>query len=181
MKRTIRHCTLAWVIVAALANGHSIGASDAEDVLKSAAVLGFLRYSEWPSATAGGAITVGVLGRSSFVQVLREYLDGKLVQNRPVRVVDFKDDPRCCQLIYFATDHAPEIKQTLQAVPHHVLTVGETGRFLDYGGAVNLFLEDGHIAFEASLSALNRAGVAISASLLRLGQIRDREKARAAR
>lgn len=168
-------------MLSVLACAWGLSCSDAEDVLKSAAVLGFLRYSEWPSGPANGAITVGVMGRPSFARVLRQNLDGKLVQNRPVRVVDFKDDPRCCQLIYFASDRAAEIRQTLQAMPRHVLTVGETGRFLDYGGAVNLFLEDGHVAFEASLSALDRAGVTISSSLLRLGQVRGRGKAGAAR
>lgn len=138
--RTIRHGTAAWVILAGLASGRTMAASDAEDGLKSAAGPGFLRDSEWPSAGTGGAITVGVVGRPSFAGVLRRSLDGKLAQNRPVRVVDFKDDPRCCQLLYFAPDRAA-----------------------------------------ARLSALNRAGVAISASLLRLGQIRDRDKPRAVR
>jgi prepilin-type processing-associated H-X9-DG protein len=50
--------------------------------------------------------------------------------------------------------------------------VGETDRFLDYGGAVNLLLVDGHMGFEVNLEAVKRCGVEISSTLLRFGQIR---------
>ena len=169
----------AWIAIPVLLCGSVVAHSDAEDALKSAAVLGFLRYSEWPSAGAK-TITVGVIGRPSFAQVLRQTLDGKVVQNLPVRVVDFKSDPHCCQLIYFATDRAADIRQVLQQLPPHVLTLGEDDHFLDNGGAVSLFLDEGHIAFETSLDALAQSGVSISSSLLRLGQIRGRGKRKAA-
>ena len=148
--------------------------------MKSAAVWGFLRYAEWPGST-GPSITVGVIGRPSFALVLRQTLAGKTVQNRPVRVIDFKGDSRCCQLLYFGTDRATDIKPVLEGLPAHVLTIGEDDRFLEYGGAVNLFIEDGHIAFETSLDALDHSGIAISSSLLRLGQIRERGKAKVLR
>jgi hypothetical protein len=163
----------------ALASSGRPASSDAEDVLKSAAVWGFLRYSEWPPTSDNG-ITVGVLGRSDFAQVLRQTLEGKTVQNRPVHVVDFRSDPRCCQVIYFATDRAPDIRHALENEPRHVLTIGEDDRFIDYGGTVRLFVDDGHIAFETSLDALAHCGIKISASLLRLGQIRERGRKKAA-
>lgn len=180
MKKPAQIRVAACIGAIALACGLGLANTDAEDALKSAAVWGFLRYSDWP-ATGAKSITVGVLGRSSFVQVLRQTLDGKTVQNLPVRVVEFKSDPHCCQLIYFATGHAEEIRQVLQSAPPHVLTVGEDDRFLDYGGAVNLFIDDGHIAFETSLDALSHSGVTISASLLRLGQIRERGRKKGSR
>ncbi len=163
----------------ALTSSGSPASSDAEDVLKAAAVWGFLRYSEWPP-TSNNDITVGVLGRSGFAQVLRQTLEGKTVQKRPVRVVDFRSDPHCCQLIYLATDRAADIKRALENEPPHVLTIGEDDRFLDYGGTVKLFVDDGHIAFEASLDALAHCGIKINASLLRLGQIRERGRRKAA-
>jgi hypothetical protein len=63
----------------------------------------------------------------------------------------------------------------------HVLTIGETDGFLEQGGAVNLFLMDGHMAFEVSLGTLTRSGVEISSKLLRFGQIRDLKRGRPAR
>jgi hypothetical protein len=83
-------------------------------------------------------------------------------------------------MIYFATDRAADIRRTLENEPPDVLTIGEDDRFLDFGGTVKLFIDDGHIAFETSLDALAHCGVKINASLLRLGQIRERGRKKAA-
>jgi hypothetical protein len=152
--------------------------SGAEDELKSATILLFLRHATWPEKVdAKGPITVGVVGRSSFAQTLRTFLDGKSVNGRAVRTVELKPafDPRCCQAIYFAADKNTEIRQALQETGlAHTLTIGDADRFIDLGGAVNLLLVDGHMAFEVSLEALDRAGIEISSKLLRLGQIKQR-------
>jgi hypothetical protein len=153
-------------------------AGEAQDELKSVIVKNFLRYSTWPeTAPPNGPITVGVLGRSSFAQVLHEFLDGKSVNGRTIQIVELRpnSDPRRCQLIYVATAKTSEIQQVIQSVRSvHTLTIGEDDKFLDYGGAVNLLLIDGHMGFEVSLDSLNRSGVEISSKLLRLGEIRRR-------
>ena len=59
----------------------------------------------------------------------------------------------------------------------HALTIGEADRFLDYGGAVKLLIVDGHMSFEVSPAALDRAGVSISSKLLRYGQVKLRPPA----
>ena len=152
--------------------------TDAEDELKSVIVKNFLRYSTWPEAPAANApITVGVLGRTSFARLLHGLLDGKPVNGRNVQVLELRTgaDPRQCNLIYIALDRSADIRQALQSLRSpHTLTIGEADTFLDSGGAVNLIQIDGHMGFEFSLDALNRAGVEISARLLRLGQDRRR-------
>jgi len=156
--------------------------STPEDELKSAAVLSFLRYSDWP-VTPGGIITVGVFGRADFTQALAHTLEGKLANNRPVHLfpIDLTSDLHGFQLVYIAASKAAEVRQVLTSTAAaHVLTIGETDRFLDYGGAINLFLIDGHIGFEVNLEVLARAGVTISSNMLRLGQIRDPRHGRAA-
>ena len=51
--------------------------SEPVDELKSAIVLSFLRYSEWSEpSSAGHPLTVGVIGRSSLLPVLRKTLEG---------------------------------------------------------------------------------------------------------
>jgi hypothetical protein len=170
----------SWLVAAALLVAwHPLSpAATGEDMIKSAAVLSFLRYSEWPPSP-DASLTVGVLGRSSFFQVLRGDLDGKTVNGRVVRVIALSSnsDLHCCRLIYFAAVKDPELRQLLQnARSLRALTIGENERFLDYGGAVNLSIVDDRITFEASLNALNRSGISIGSNLLRLGQIRSRGK-----
>lgn len=159
------------------------GAADAEDELKCAALLAFIQNSHWTEQPSSNTpLTVGVLGRPLFLRGVRNTLEGKVVEGRPLRIVEVaaQFDPRCCQVVYFATGQLAEIKTALQSVSsEHVLTVGETSHFLEQGGAVNLFLADGHMAFEVSLEALNRSGVTVSSRLLRFGQIRDLQKGRA--
>ena len=166
-------------------SGISLSGSGGEDELKCATLLAFVQNAHWADQLAGNApLTVGVVGRVTFVKGLTASAEGKAVNGHPVRVIGINgpSDPRCCQVLYFATDKPAEIKPVLQWFnASHVLTVGETDGFLEQGGAVNLFLTDGHMSFEVSLGALGRAGVEISAKLLRFGQIRDLTKGRAAK
>jgi len=157
-------------------------AASPEDELKSAAVLSFLRYSDWPAAP-GGAITVGVFGRAAFAEALAHTLEGKLINNRPVRLVpvDPASDLHGFQMVYVAANKASDVRQILAATAAaNALAIGDTDRFLDYGGAIHLFLIDGHIGFEVNLETVGHTGVTISSSLLRLGQIRDLHHGKAA-
>jgi hypothetical protein len=161
------------------------GAADAEEELKCAAVLAFVQNATWTEQPAPNApLTVGVVGRLAFFRWLRTRVDGKAVNGHPIKVlaVTAPVDPHCCQVLYFATDKAGDIKPVLQSFASApVMTIGETGGFLEEGGAVNLFLLDGHMSFEVSLGALGREGIEISSKLLRYGQVRDAAKARPAK
>jgi hypothetical protein len=152
--------------------------SEPEDELKSAIVLSFLRYSEWPvTASAGDSLTVAVIGRPSLAQVLHRVLDGKVVNDRPIRVIEIKSaaELQPVQVLYVATDQGAEIKRALADVRStHTLTIGESDRFLNYGGAVNLLVVDGHMSFEVDLQMLATTGVEISSKLLRYGQIKGK-------
>jgi hypothetical protein len=152
--------------------------SEPEDELKSAIVLSFFRYSEWPhSSSADSPLTVEVLGRPSLAQVLRRALDGKIVNGRTIRVLEIKSaaGPHDYQVLYVASDKSSEIIPALaDARSTHALTIGESDRFLEYGGAVNLMLVDGHMSFEVNLHALADTGIEISSKLLRYGQVKGR-------
>ncbi len=154
--------------------------AEPEDELKAAVVLSFLRYAEWPEALPSAApVRVGVLGRSSFTEVLRSALEGKTVGDHTLHVTDLKSagEAAGCQAVYFATGKTEELKLALRAAgASHALTIGENKDFLRWGGAVNLLVVDGHMSFEVSLDALERSGVSISSRLLRFGQVRDHKK-----
>ena len=152
------------------------GGTEAEDELKSAALLAFVQNAHWTEQlTASAPLTIGVLGRTAFLQCLRANIEGKVVDGHPLKVVEIQPpaDPHCCRILYFATDKLKDIKPALQSVASdHILTVGETGHFLEQGGAVNFFLVDGHMAFEVSMGALDHSGIEVSSKLLRFGQLR---------
>jgi hypothetical protein len=153
------------------------GATEPEDTLRSATVLTFMRHTVWLQGVAGAPITVGVMGRPSMIRLLQRTLDGKTANNHAIRVVDanISAELNLCQVLYVATDNNSEVRQMLAGVrASHALTIGEADRFLEYGGAINLLIVNGHMSFEVSLDALDRAGVSVSASLLRYGQVKAR-------
>ena len=154
--------------------------SDPEDELKAAIVLSFLRYADWPPVPAGAdtALTIGVFGRSAITQTLRRVLEGKSVASRAIKVLEIRptEDSRACQALYVAAAKPDEIRRALAGVGARALTIGESERFLDLGGAVNLLIIDGHMSFEVSIETLQRSGVTISSTLLRFGQTRDPRK-----
>ena len=179
MLSTIPKRALACILWATTAGAGAGLAQEPEDQLKAAVVLSFLRYGDWNAALApDGSVTVGVLGRASFADTLRKSLEGKTANDHPVHVVDLKTMavPAGYAIVYFAEDKELDTKAALQNAAAHVLTIGESKDFLDWGGAVRLFVLDGHIAFEFSLATLARCGVNISSRLLRFGQIRNPKK-----
>ena len=167
--------TLAALAILTALPPSSFAASE-PDELTAAVVLSFLRYGEWQPSGARGPLTVGVVGRESFAQVLRRTVEGKSINDRAVRVVELKTplEAQSCQVVYFATDNSSEIRASLDAA-RRALTIGETRDFVDAGGAVQLMVIDGHMGFEVSLEALERANVTISSKLLRFGQIRRKQ------
>jgi hypothetical protein len=154
--------------------------ADPEDELKAAVVLSFLRYAEFTKPLASGApLAVCVVGREEFTQTLRRTIEGKLAGSHAVSVAEFKPTaPRSsCRLLYAATSRKQEIQDALSAPGSAgALTIGESDRFLELGGAVNLVLVDGRVGFQVDLDSLRRAGVEISSKLLRFGQLQGGSK-----
>lgn len=172
-----------WALLAVLAGAlcaMRVAASEPEDELKAATVLSFLRYSEWPAAPSGDpSLTVGVLGRPALVLTFRRALEGKLVENRPVKVMELPAEPapNCCQIVFLAPEKPGDLKSALVlAHSMHALTIGAANQFLELGGAIQLLIIDGRMSFEVSHEALERSGITISSKLLRFGQIHSAGK-----
>jgi len=111
------------------------------------------------------------------IRTLHRMLDGKTANNRAILVIDVKTSAELssCQVLYVATRNQQEILHALAGLGGlHTLTIGESSRFLELGGAVNLVFLDDHMSFEVSLPVLDRIGVSISPTLLRYGQLRAR-------
>jgi prepilin-type processing-associated H-X9-DG protein len=127
-------------------------------------------------STASGAapINVAVVGRPAMVRMLRRTLEGRLANSRSIHVVDVTPsaDLRACQVFYLAIDNHRELSQILaESRAPHALTIGESSKFLEAGGAVNLLMVDGHMSFEVNRDVLEHAGISISSTLLRYGQV----------
>ena len=164
---------VALILLGIHTNPQAAAMSQPDDDLKAAVVLSFLRYTDWNSAPAQDALTVGVVGRPDFGRELRRAFEGKTIGPRHLAIID-SPDGSCtgCQILYIASDRRTDVQRFLAASGSaHTLTIGETAHFLDWGGAINLVTVDGHMSFEVNLGAVNRTGCSISSKLLRFGQV----------
>jgi len=101
-------------------------------------------------------------------------VQGKRIDNRPVRVLNLKrtEDISQCQLVYLEFDSRREIADFFSRWSYPpVLLVGEADGFADLGGMVNLVFDGGRVNFEVNLAATRRAGVSLRSQLLRFAKL----------
>lgn len=75
-----------------------------------------------------------------------------------------------CKVSFVSSDVNQKDTQRFlaQASKEHSLTIGETDRFIQQGGMINLVRKDSTIKFEVNLSALKHAGINLSSQVLRI-------------
>jgi uncharacterized protein DUF4154 len=152
--------------------------------VKAALIFKFLQFVEWPgdSAPAGasapadrGAIVIATVGKDPFEGALEQTVAGKLVAGKHLLVRHFANagEVEKCQVLFVSSRAGAEFAGALsKAGPVGLLTVGETEQFLDEGGIIRIFEQDGKLRFEISQDAAARARIQISAKLLRLAKLR---------
>jgi hypothetical protein len=79
-----------------------------------------------------------------------------------------------CHLVFVPESMERRAGAILREQGSHAVTVGESNRFLEQGGAVNLVLEGGRVRFNVNLAPVERRGVRISARMLQLASRVDR-------
>ena len=138
-------------------------------------LVAFAKYTLWPDdalAPVGGAFVVGVLGDDALGTALNA-IQGLQIQGHRVVVKRFgaPSEIQGCHVLYFPKDqewHFSVLKESLAR--QSVLTVGETQRFCDIGGALYLFNEGGRLRFIVNLETLKQAHLSVEARALSLAK-----------
>ena len=149
--------------------------------VKAALLLNFARFIEWPDSafeSARSPIDVCVLAPSPFGEALERTLAGETIANRPLsaRQVKSVSDSAGCHLLFIPSGAESRASALLRQDRHHTVTVGESRRFADMGGAVNFVIEGGRVRFNVNLRPVEDRGVRISARMLQLAGRVDRAK-----
>jgi hypothetical protein len=137
--------------------------------VKAAYLYNFVKFVEWPAASASGPLTICVTGRNPFGSALAETVQGESLGNRPLAVRSVAQPDANCQVAFIpeGTAAAPALRAA-RGIP--VLTVGETPSFLSQGGIINFVVEEGKVRFDINQEAAMRADLKISSRLLRLAR-----------
>jgi len=154
----------------------SPGRADSREV-KAVFLVNFLSFTEWPATKLGQAparLVIAVLGDPSFGAVVEKAAAGHTVNGRPiaVQIVESPEQAMGAHLVFIAssqTRRLPAVLRTLASAT--VLTVSDTDGFAQEGVAINLYTFDNRVRIEVNSTAAARAGVHLSANLMRLARI----------
>lgn len=143
--------------------------------IKAAFLFNFAKFVEWPAKAfpqRNSPIVIGVLGKNVFGHYLADTIRNKTVQNRHF---EFKGELKSaaeatnCQILFISPTLKDDEKAIIKSLHNaSILTVSETGQFLEAGGMINFIIEDNKIHFQISDEAAKRAGLKIDPKLLSL-------------
>jgi len=154
----------------------SPGRADSREV-KAVFLVNFLSFTEWPATKLGQAparLVIAVLGDPSFGAVVEKAAAGHTVNGRPiaVQIVESPEQAMGAHLVFIASSQTRRLPAVLRALAGAtVLTVGDTDGFAQEGVAINLYTFDNRVRIEVNSTAAARAGVHLSANLMRLARI----------
>ena len=161
-------------LVFALAAVVSAAAQDVslEYRVKAAYLFNFVSFVEWPPAAldAGRPLTICIAEENPFGPALAATLGGQTAGRRMLLSRVVRGDTASCHILFIprGVSAAPHLRR-VGAAP--ILTVGESGNFIEQGGMVNFILADGRVRFEINPQAAARHQLKISSRLLQLARV----------
>lgn len=150
--------------------------------VKAAYVYNFAKFATWPASAFESDVAplvIGVVGPDDIAGVLERVVSGKTVNGRSIevrRIADISDSTaaalRDCHLLYVCACESDHVAQLWRMMEHQpVLVVSDMDGFAERGGMIGLALDGSRIVFEIHRGAVERAGLQLSAKLLKLARI----------
>lgn len=176
----IRRATqgMLWSVFLAVAGyavaAHAETASSLEYRVKAVFLLNFAKFTQWPSEafeSDRSPIVICILGEDPFGAVMEETIKGETVDGRKLKIKRCKQPAEVagCQILFLTGMNQDRMVQVLRTMEgSSVLTVGESGTFLEAGGVIAFVMEQNKVRFAINETASERAGVKISSKLLSL-------------
>jgi hypothetical protein len=166
-------CIGLWAVLGPV---RPLPAGDAERSLeypvKAAFLVNFAKFAVWPADSVQArapAVSICVLGRDPFGEILEKTVAGRSVGGRPIAIQRQEDvqELRACHVLFIATSEPARLAQTLETLSGQpVITVGESDGFARQGGIIGLVVEDNRARFEVNLQTARREGLVLSSKLL---------------
>lgn len=142
--------------------------------LKAALLRRFAQFVDWPpEAAARPTVDICVTGGNPFGSALELMVADETLGGRAFQVRD-DAEAASCHVLFVAS--GPPARQSVlgQVANEPVLTVSDVGGFLQDGGIIELRMVGGRARFAINTAAAQRAGLTLSAQLLRLAtEIRE--------
>ena len=174
-----RSASLGLLLVATIAGAAPLaapGAADGPDItaVKGSMFFQFARFVEWPALADKAPIVMCVVGDRLISAALTAAAKGQTVGGHTADVRRPQDASswRDCHLLFVGGGELQRSTAPLSAIRTlPVLTVSDGKAFASSGGIVELYVENGRMAFAINTDASDRAGLRLSSQLLRLARI----------
>jgi hypothetical protein len=145
--------------------------------VKAAFVVSFLGFAAWPPAKLGppGApFVVAVIGDEAFAALVSKAAAGQEVAGRKVTVKAVAEpeaalDAHATFIGGSQAARLPVVLRTLASAG--TLTIGDSDGFARDGVVINLYTFDKRVRIEVNSAAASRAGLQLSANLMRLARV----------
>lgn len=143
--------------------------------VKAAFLYNFTRFIEWPGGApqGEGPFRLCVVADGAMERAIRRTVAGESVQGRPLVMAEPRtpQDAQDCQILYVGRSESDRASRLLAAVRDRpVLTVGDSSRFVEQGGAIQFVLEDNRVRFDVNLPSARRSNLKVSSNLLRVAR-----------
>jgi hypothetical protein len=151
-----------------------------EPEIKAAFIYRFTQFVTWPDdafAAKDEPFIVATVGDDSLTGTLQQVMAGRVANGRPIVVVHFASVDRIehCHLLFVPASQqgtAPAILAKVGNAP--VLSVGDGDEFMNQGGAIRLFVQDGRMKFEVDPDVLGAARLKAGAQLMKVARIHQK-------
>jgi hypothetical protein len=135
--------------------------------VKAAFLLNFAKFVEWEEPDAAESpVFICVLGEDPLGVALDQVVKNETVGTRPIVVqrITKPGEERCH--VAFISKSEKDVRRTLEAVGHGVLTVGEEDSFLRDGGMIAFVIDNRRVRFDVSQPAARNGSIRLSSRLL---------------
>jgi hypothetical protein len=144
--------------------------------VKALFLYNFMNFVDWPadsSIHSSPTINVCVIGEDPLNNALDDIRD-KTVKDKKLAIRYYRpyDEPKGCHLIFIPAAGKRHLAHILKSVREaNVLTVGDTEESARQGAIIGFYIEQKKVRFAINIEAARRAGLRISAKLLKLAKI----------
>lgn len=144
-----------------------------EYLIKAAILYNFAKFTRWPTEafdSVDAPLQLCVIGVDPFREALAT-IDGKRVGSRSLRTRLITDTAMigACHVLFVSVSESERLAEVLAAASDAaVLTVADIPDFARAGGIISLNIVEDRTRFDVNRLAADRAGLALSAKLLRL-------------
>lgn len=149
--------------------------SDQEYQIKAAFIYNFAQFVNWPSSaeSATDPFVIGIVGSDPFGPEI-DSLESETLNHRPIlirRFTDAKDVSPDCRIVFINVAESSRIRQTLDELSGRgLLTIGDTPRFADQGGAITFVIRKNKVRFIINRRTAEREGLRMNSQLLSLAE-----------